>query len=346
MFQRVFLAFIVFFHCSVANTAAPIEAGVPILPPATKEVVKPEVPKPEAPKPEAPKPDTIVKEASKPEAVTAEVSKANGITSPEMAPVIPISSPAPLGENSAELLPHRATYRITLYSIKPETNQQGLGIAEANGQMTIQLARAGDGWAYEQKLTLHVYYTDGSVEQVITSLATYESMDGLKYNFNERTLRGDEEEVVSGDAVLASKGGAGIVTYQQPDESTVQLPVGTIFPTQHLISMLQAAKKGQKVVSNIVFDGTSETHEPVQVDTVLGAPQDPKLALTNKDLFNAKKVWPMRMAIYPVDSNARDPEADYEINQQVLDGGVIRDMISDYGTFKVKAVLNQVEVFS
>ena len=254
--------------------------------------------------------------------------------------------PAPTGAasqgdaNSVELLPHRATYSITL-----DKNYNDEDIADAKGQMTIQLAKIGEGWAIEQKSTLHIYYKDGSAEQVITTLATYESMDGLKYSFNARTLRADQEETISGDAILASKGGAGIVTYQQPEESRIQLPVGAIFPTQHLIHMLQAAMKGQKVVSNIVFDGSSETHEAVQVDTVLGAGQDPKLALTtNKDLLQAKKVWPMRMAIYAVDSNG--PEADYEITQHVLERGVIRDMTLDYGTFKVKAVLNQVEVFS
>lgn len=255
-------------------------------------------------------------------------------------PLAPMDPASQADASSANLLPHRATYSITL-----DNNYNDEDIADAKGQMTIQLAKIGEGWAIEQKSTLHIYYKDGSAEQVITTLATYESMDGLKYSFNARTLRADQEETISGDAILASKGGAGIVTYQQPEESRIQLPVGTIFPTQHLIHMLQAAMKGQKVVSNIVFDGSSETHEAVQVDTVLGAGQDPKLALTtNKDLLQAKKVWPMRMAIYAVDSNG--PEADYEIIQHVLDRGVIRDMTLDYGTFKVKAVLNQVEVFS
>ena len=57
----------------------------------------------------------------------------------------------------------------------------------------------------------------------------------------------------------------------------------------------------------------------------------------------------MRMAVYAQDTNS--PDADYEINQNVLDdvldkGGVIRDMTLDYDTFKVKAVLTQVDVFS
>ena len=84
--------------------------------------------------------------------------------------------------------------------------------------MTIQVAQSGDGWASEQKSSLLIYYRDGAVEQVITDLATYETLDGLKYSFNARTRRGDQEECISGEALVPSKGGAGIVTYQQPEE--------------------------------------------------------------------------------------------------------------------------------
>lgn len=322
MLQRSLSVLFTFFVCGAGSAAqlTQVQPALAVVTPQPQEATA------------SPKPGPVKPEGAKPADRESCGSQAN-------------QPPAPAGiaphveTDVVDLLPHRATYSITL-----DKNYDDEDIEEANGQMTIQLAKVGEGWAIEQKSTLHIYYKDSSAEQVITTLATYESMDGLKYSFNARTLRADQEETISGDAMLASKGGAGIVTYQQPDESTVQLPVGTIFPTQHLIYLLQAAIKGQKVVSNIVFDGSSETHEPVQVDTVLGTSQDPKLVLTNKDLLQAKKVWPMRMAVYAVDSNG--PEADYEINQHVLDRGVIRDMTLDYGTFKVKAILNQVEVFS
>ncbi|MDF3034057.1 MAG: hypothetical protein K0R76_1011 [Alphaproteobacteria bacterium] len=322
MLQWSLPLFFVFFFEGVGNAAQSTQIQ------STQAIIAPQ----SQANPASGKLDPVKPEVTK----LAEVNPCASQANKPVAPMGMVPSPQ---ANDVELLPHRATYSIAL-----DRNYEEEDIVEANGQMTIQLAKVGDGWAIEQKSTLHIYYKDGSAEQVLTTLATYESMDGLKYSFNARTLRADQEETISGDAILASKGGAGIVTYQQPDVSTVQLPVGTIFPTQHLIYMLQAAMKGQKVVSNIVFDGSSETHEPVQVDTVLGASQDPKLALTNKDLLQAKKVWPMRMAVYAVDSNG--PEADYEINQHVLDRGIIRDMTLDYGTFKVKAVLNQVEVFS
>jgi hypothetical protein len=337
MFQWGLSALFVFVLCSVVNAAQVTQSTQQdIVSPqqqsnASKPIVVPPAVAP-SPAPQSPvaSPSAAQPQLVKPADVNPSVSQTNKI------------EPAVVPQNETavvDLLPHRATYSIAL-----DKNYYDEDIENAKGEMTIQLAQAGDGWAIEQKSTLHIYYKDGTAEQVITSLATYESSDGLKYNFNARTLRGDQEETISGDAILASKGGAGIVTYQQPDESTIQLPVGTIFPTQHLIYMLQAAMRGQKVVSNIVFDGSSETHEPVQVNTILGASQDPKLALTNKDLLHAKKAWPMRMAVYAVDSPSA--EADYEISQHVLDRGVIRDMTLDYGTFKVKAVLVEIVVFS
>lgn len=355
MLGWVISAFVVFMHCiclhvGLANEPTKAVAAPPVVAsanPPNNPVTAPDNKPAIALQQPALTPSAMVSIPGDPS--KQEPSKSSGNTAVSAVPVQAIQPPA--NETVApepakvDLLPHKATYSITLdKSSVDQKNSAEEDIENANGQMTIQLAKAGDGWAIEQQSTLHIYYKDGTAEQVITSLATYESTDGSKYNFNARTLRGDQEEIISGDAILASKGGAGIVTYLQPDESTVQLPVGTIFPTQHLIYMLQAAMRGQKVVSNIVFDGSSETHEPVQVNTILGASQDPKLALTNKDLLKAKKVWPMRMAVYAVDSPSA--EADYEINQNVLDNGVIRDMTLDYGTFKVKAVLIEVVVFS
>ena len=345
MFLQGFFVLMALFFMSAGHSAPLNEPAQPSIVPQSPETMaspKPEPAKPEPAKPEPAKPEIGRPEAAVPTVANPEAGNLSLPKPPEsQAPKTQgqVAAAPPTQETIVDLLPHRATYSITL-----DKNYQDEDVAEAKGQMTIQLAKVGDGWAIEQKSTLHIYYKDGSAEQVITNLATYESLDGLKYSFNARTMRGEEEESISGEAILASKGGAGIVTYQQPDESTIQLPVGTIFPTQHLIYMLTAAMKGKMVVSNIVFDGSSETHEPVQVDTVFGAAQDPKLALSNKDLLYTKKVWPMRMAIYAVDSTG--PEADYEIMQSVLDRGIIRDMTLDYGTFKVKAVLNQIEVFS
>lgn len=242
-------------------------------------------------------------------------------------------------EQTADILPHRATYEISL--LEPNGNDE---ISDLKGWMTIQVIDTGDGWAIEQKSSLIIYKAEEGAEQFTTTLATWESKNGLQYKFNARTLRdGEEEDLLSGSAIMATKEGAGVVTYQSPVSATVQLPAGTVFPAQLLVQTLQAAKTGQTVTSNLVFDGTSETREPVDVNTVIGKGTLPKLKLSDTTLFQAKTVWPMRMAVYTV--GAPNPEPEYEIKQNVLDSGVIEYMTQDYGTFTVGIQLTKVEVF-
>jgi hypothetical protein len=119
------------------------------------DVVKPDIPKVDTVKPEEVKPGVV-----KPEEVTLPATPAAPVT-----PAVPTIAPKP-ESNIAELLPHRATYSITL-----DKNYYDEDVADAKGEMTIQLAKAGDGWVIEQKSTLHIYYKDESAEQVITSLA-------------------------------------------------------------------------------------------------------------------------------------------------------------------------------
>jgi hypothetical protein len=239
-----------------------------------------------------------------------------------------------------KILPHRAEYDVNLLEVYGDDD-----VEDAKGWMTIEIIDTGDGWSIRQKSGLMIYSTDGSAEQIMTTLTTYESKDGLQYTFKAITLRnGEDEEVLSGEAVLATKDGEGIVTYKTPENLEVKLPRGTIFPMQHLARSLGAALNGENILSTIVFDGSSETHEPVDVNTIIGKATDPKLNLSDSTLINATKVWPMRMAIYPLNSDA--PESDYEIQQSVLNDGVIRNMTLDYGTFSVEAKLSKVDVFA
>jgi len=167
-------------------------------------VVRPDETKPDVPKLDTVKPEEVKPYTVQPDAVTLAETKPAVVTSSENPAAATPETPtiALQSENNiVELLPHRATYSITL-----DKNYYDEDVADAKGEMTIQLAKAGDGWAIEQKSTLHIYYKDESAEQVITSLATYESLDGLKYSFNARTLRGEEEEIISGDAISCKQG--------------------------------------------------------------------------------------------------------------------------------------------
>ena len=51
--------------------------------------------------------------------------------------------------------------------------------------------------------------------------------------------------------------------------------------------------------------------------------------------------WRVRLAFFPADPNAEEP--DYELGMLLLDNGVSRDMLIDYGDYTIRAKLDDIE---
>jgi hypothetical protein len=164
----------------------------------------------------------------------------------------------------SELTPHRATYKIVLDQNKTED------VENATGWMTIQISKHAQTWRFEQKTALMIYRVDGSVDRILTTIESFEKEDGSHYIFKTRTVQSEgEEDRVEGYATIKHPGDISVVRYTVPSITPVYLPPKTLFPLHHLSKILGDAKKGIRVNSQIVFDGSSETFEPVQVDAVI-----------------------------------------------------------------------------
>lgn len=242
---------------------------------------------------------------------------------------------------TAEFLPHRAEYVIELNSKESKSE-----ISDIKGSLTVQITDTGDGWAFEQHSVLQVYSNLGYSDQYITTIASWESKDGQRYRFNVRSLRnGAEEEFMKGDGAIASSQ-EGHVGYQLPVRADVSLPVGTLFPLQHLKQAIAAAIDGENVFSNkIVFDGSSDTREPVDVNVLINSIPKSKVVVDNPGLLSTDKMWSLQMAIFA--RGSRNPEPDYEITQTVLPSGIITSMIMTYSeaAFSTKLTLKKVDIF-
>ena len=237
-------------------------------------------------------------------------------------------------EQSEKIVPHKATYTISL-------DKSFDDISDAAGEMTINVFDTGDGYVFEQNSSLIIYNSDGEGEQIITNLATWQDYGGDRYRFTSRTVRnGEDEDVIKGEAVKNHSTRTAQVTYQLPTPTVISIPYETTFPLHHILSSLEAAKKGLHSISNPVFDGSNETYEAVTVDTLLGAPKPSKLKFKVDGDVNIQTKWPMRISVYPLDSSSSEPE--YEMTQHVLEPGIIKDMTLDYGLFAVKAELNHI----
>ncbi|QQG36898.1 MAG: cell envelope integrity EipB family protein [Micavibrio aeruginosavorus] len=237
------------------------------------------------------------------------------------------------------LAPHKAIYTIEMISRRSSSQ-----ILNIHGQMYFSLQPSCEAWSTDHRFNLYYEYADSAPMQITSDFTTYEPMDGKSFDFNSRRRRdGELYQELRGKAVRDDRDAA-TVTYSQPDGLTFDMPQGSLFPMAHTTEMMKNIRKGQRVFSAIVFDGSDE-EGPIEINTVVGkavnvmATLEPGPAIDTTLINSPARL--VRMAFFPI-ANAQ-PEADYEMDVILHDNGVISDMTVDYGEFSVSQKLVALE---
>ncbi|MGE0094899.1 MAG: cell envelope integrity EipB family protein [Alphaproteobacteria bacterium] len=236
---------------------------------------------------------------------------------------------------ASDLAPYRAAYVL-----KYDGGTSGSGIVEASGAMTAEWRQTCEGWSVEQRIRMELINGDGEVLVTDTGYTSWESSNGLTFRFNVRTLRNEEmAEEFGGDAKLNGRGGTGTARFTIPDKRTMKLPMGTLFPMAHSEALLRAAEAGKTRLSATVFDGA--TKEGVaEVSAIIGkrgiVPQS-----ENAEALITRPFWPVRLAFFDLGSKEAAPH--YELGMRMFDNGVAGDQIMDFGDFRMRAVLTEIE---
>ncbi|HWD59509.1 MAG TPA: cell envelope integrity EipB family protein [Stellaceae bacterium] len=269
-----------------------------------------------------------------------------------------------------QIAAHRALYSMSLAHSKTDS-----GVTGAHGEMGYQWGETCDGWTVEQRYQLTINYAESQDVKIVSNFVTWESKDGLKYRFNQKETRnGTVDEEIRGAAQLDGPGKGGTITFEKPQSQTMKLPAGTLFPSAHTILLIQKAEQGENFISRQVFDGAtvegavlvsavigSKVEPPAKADTAKAAPAkdatggkaDPGATAPGKAKDQADAAngldnpvlqhpgWHVRLAFFPADPNTEKP--DYELGMLLLDNGISRDMMIDYGDYTIRAKLAKIE---
>ncbi|HEV2186305.1 MAG TPA: cell envelope integrity EipB family protein [Stellaceae bacterium] len=240
------------------------------------------------------------------------------------------------GGAEAEINAHRALYTMTL-----GTSRTDSGVTGAHGAMAYQWGETCEGWTVEQRYKLTLSYAESQDVVIVSNFVTWESKDGLRYRFNQKETRnGTVDEEIRGEAQLDGPGKGGTITFEKPNAQTMKLPPGALFPSAHTILLLEKARAGENFVSRQVFDGAT-VEGAVLVTAAIGSKvePDPKDPLKAPILQHAG--WRVRLAFFPAEVTEEKP--DYELGMLLLENGVSRDMLIDYGDYTIKAKLDSIE---
>ena len=237
---------------------------------------------------------------------------------------------------AAEIAPHHALYSMSLGATHGDA-----GVTGAGGTMAYQWGESCDGWTVEQRYRLKMAYAESQDVSISSNFVTWESKDGLRYRFNQKETRnGTDSDEIRGKAKLDGTDKGGTVEFEKPQPKSLKLPPGVLFPSSHTIFLIDKAKAGENFISRQLFDGAT-VENAVLVSAVIGAKVEPDEESAKKSPLLNRPGWRVRLAFFPADQKAEKP--DYELGMLLLDNGVSRDMVIDYGEYSIRAKLDDIE---
>jgi hypothetical protein len=231
---------------------------------------------------------------------------------------------------------HRAVYDLSL--VKSADSGQ---ITQAGGKLEFEWADACANWTISQRALVNLVSAEGQVIEFGWSLNALEAKDGSQYRFFIRRLNpGQPVDEVRGKARIA-KDGTGVADFELPEESRLDLPKGTLFPTAHSLMLLDFAERGEPHLGRVVFDGSGdEGIFFVNAAVTEQVPADIELPF-DSPLLQGQASWRIDLAYFALDEKIAEPQ--HEQAMRLYANGVVDDLILDYGDFALRASLQSLE---
>ena len=247
---------------------------------------------------------------------------------------------------NVKLVPHRAVYDMRL----GDTEEQS-GISALNGRMVYDFTGSEcDGYSVNFRFVTEFLNVDGGSQ--ITDLQTTSFEDGHaeSYQFLSKTFVDQKlVEESRGSARIESK--ARTIELKQPTEKSLKIGREVLFPTEHLIAIIEAAEKGTTFLAADIYDG-AETGEKVYATTsVIGAGVVDEATGSEASKAEAslkgKTFWPVTVAYF--DPSEEDTSGEhlpvYQLSFHLYENGISTKMKLDYGDFTIQGKMQSLEVF-
>jgi hypothetical protein len=180
---------------------------------------------------------------------------------------------------------------------------------------------------------------DGEGATTVTDLRTssFEDAAGNTFEFLSQTYTNQVlTEEVKGTA--RRDDGDLSVNLVRPKAAFVSFEDGPIFPTDHLMRILEAAERGQTILSQAVFDGSEDGDKVYRTTAVIGGPRKAPPASVDSRIGEMRR-WPVSVAYFDAGGSG-DQTPDYSIAFDLWENGVSTDLTMDYGDFALSGRLS------
>jgi hypothetical protein len=255
--------------------------------------------------------------------------------------------PAP-ATDKVFLAPHRAVYDLKLAKSKGSR-----GVDAVRGRILYDFSgNACEGYDLQFRQVSEL--DSGEGKRVLSDLrsSTWEDGKANKFRFNSENLLDDRTtDSVNGHADRSGK--AVTVNLNKPKEKNFTVPVGAVFPTEHMRRIVVAARAGQTILEFPVYDGSETGEKLYNTLTVIGkaiAPGEkpPQDAAAKIPALAKLARWPVTISYFEQQSGKQEQAGEqtpvYAISFELYENGISRALSLDYSDFTISGEMTSLEL--
>jgi hypothetical protein len=244
------------------------------------------------------------------------------------------------------LVPHRAVYDLSLGRAR-DTAQ----VAAVRGRILYDFdGNACEGYTLQFRQVSELDSGEGKVSTSDLRSSTWEGGDSKRFKFTSQNFL-DQNLVDSVDGHAEHGTGATAINLAKPEQKALDIDAAVVFPTQHMVRVIEAARAGKAILDFPVFDGSDTGDKVYNTLTVIGrkltaddrkhddaAAAEPKLAEVPR--------WPITISYFEKSKTQKSTEQTpvYAISFELYENGISRALSLDYNDFVVAGKLSSLEV--
>jgi hypothetical protein len=257
----------------------------------------------------------------------------------------PASAPA---AGKVILAPHRAVYDLKL----SKSHGSG-GVDTVRGRILYDFSgNACEGYALKFRQVSELGSLEGKTTLSDMRTTTWEDGAAKTYRFNSENLLNDRQtSIVNGRAERKKESIS--VNLSKPAGKAFTEPVDTVFPTEHMRRIIEAARAGKTILEFPVYDGSETGEKLYNTLTVIGraippGAKTPDDAAAKVPELAKLKRWPVSISYFDRKSDEAEHAGEqtpvYTIGFELYENGISRALTLDYTDFSISGKMTALDM--
>jgi hypothetical protein len=251
------------------------------------------------------------------------------------------------GTTGVTFLPHQAVYDLSL-----KKSRGNAAVNNATGRILYNFSGSScEGFTTDFRQVSQL--DTGEEKATLSDLrsTSWEDGDGKTYRFKIETRMNDGSPS-NVDGTAEHVGDKVIVKLKQPTVKTFTLSGDTVFPTEQVRRIIEAARQGKSLLELAFYDGSDDGEKIYKTLTVIGQPipgsKEPAApdASTKMQALKPMTRWPVTVSYF--DSAAKHDAGEqtpvYAMSFELYEDGVSRALTLDYNDFVIAGAMDKIDV--